>query len=487
MIKIVKVTGFAVILAFHAFASGSKATRSTANDVQSVEVTVYNSNLGLIKEQRKIKVGSGTGELRYVDVAAQINPVTVHIKPLSNANDFTVLEQNYEYDLISHQKLLDKYLGKKIKIIDWNEYKDRKTIVEAELLSSGFNQGFGGGGEVYKIDNEIYLGHPGTKVLPSLPDNLISRPTLSWLYRSKSAREYQLEVSYLTQGLNWSADYVFVVSAAKPTADISGWVTVNNHSGAAYKNAKLKLIAGNVNRVQPEMMPAPLARKEAMMMSNDAMGGGFEQSDVFEYKIYDLERPTTIKDNQTKQINLLEGRGLTIEREYITAAAGRSGRHFAQPASIDGFAKQPVNAYISFKNTKENRLGNPLPAGTVRLYTADAKGQQQFIGEDRIAHTPKDEQVRLKVGEVFDIVVERKQLNFVQRTSRMNETEWEIKVRNRKDENVTIGIIESAHGNWEITESTHKHTKIDANTLRFDVAVPKDKEVIVKYKVRVGI
>jgi len=490
MIKSVKIAIFAIILTSNAFASasgsGSKVIRSTANDAQSVEVTVYNNNLGLIKEKRKIKVGSGTGELHYIDVAAQINPVTVHIKPLSNASDFTILEQNYEYDLISQQKLLDKYVGKKIKIVDWNEYQDRKTVVEAELLSSGFNQGFGGGGEVYKIGNEIFLGHPGTKVLPSIPDNLISRPTLSWLYRSKTAREYQLEVSYLTQGLNWSADYVFVVSDTKPSADISGWVTVNNNSGAAYKNAKLKLVAGNVNQVQPEMMKA---RGSRVMPVNDAVYGGapqFEQSDVFEYKMYDLERPTTIKDNQTKQINLLEGRGLAIEREYITSAAGRSGRHFVQQG-VDGFTKQPVMAYISFKNTKENRLGNPLPAGTVRLYTADAKGRQQFIGEDRIDHTPKDENVRLKVGEVFDIVVERKQLNFTQRTSRQTETEWEIKVRNRKDENVTLGVIESAHGNWEITESTHKHTKIDANTMRFDVAVPKDKEVIVKYKVRVGI
>ncbi|MCL2689756.1 MAG: DUF4139 domain-containing protein [Chitinispirillia bacterium] len=501
MTKSAKIAIIAILLTSQAFAAGSgsdsksrsgsrsgsapKVIKSTAQDVRSVEVTVYNSNLGLIKEQRKIKVNSGTGELHYIDVAAQIKPVTVHIKPLNNANDFTILEQNYEYDLISQQKLLDKYVGQKIKIVDWNEYQDRKTVVEAQLLSSGFNQGFGGGGEVYKIGSEIYLGHPGTKVLPSIPDNLISRPTLSWLYRSRTAREYTLEVSYLTEGLSWSADYIFVLSDTKPTADISGWVTVTNHSGAAYNNAKLKLMAGNVNQVQPEMAAAYGTRMAAMSMDMGG-GGGFAQTDVFEYKMYDLERSTTIKDNQTKQINLLESRGLAIEREYITSAAGRSGRHFAQP-SADGFTKQPVSAYISFKNTKENRLGNPLPAGTVRFYTADAKGSQQFIGEDRIDHTPKDENVRLKVGDAFDIVAERKQLNFVQRTSRMNETEWEIKIRNRKEENITVGVIEMAHGNWEITESTHKHTKIDANTMRFDVAVPKGKEVIVKYKVRVGI
>jgi hypothetical protein len=484
MIKTINAAaGFAIILAFHTFASG--VTKSTADDVQSVEVTVYNSNLGLVKEQRKIKVSSGVGELQYVDVAAQINPVTVLIKPLFNAKEFTVLEQNYEYDLISHQKLLDKYLGKKIKIVDWNEYKDRKTTVEAELLSSGFNNGLGGGGEVYKIGNEIYLGHPGTKVLPSLPDNLISRPTLSWLYRSKSAREYQLEVSYLTHGLNWSADYVFVVSDAKSIADLSGWVTVNNHSGAAYNNAKLKLIAGNVNRVQNEAggrMRKSL--REDMDYAMPMAAPAFEQSDVFEYKIYDLERPTTIKDNQTKQINLLESRGLSIEKEYVTSPAGR---HYAKANKIDGTAKQPVTAYITFKNTKENRLGNPLPAGTIRMYMADVQGCQQFIGEDRIEHTPKDEQVRLKAGEAFDIVAERKQLDFSQKTSQMSETEWEIKIRNRKEENITIGIIENAYGNWEIIESTHKHTKIDANTLRFDVAVPKSKEVAVKYKIRVGL
>ncbi|MDR0305786.1 MAG: hypothetical protein LBI42_03000 [Chitinispirillales bacterium] len=479
----VKFVVFGLILAVGANASG--VTKSTSDDLQSVEVTVYNSNMGLIKEQRKIKVPGGDGELQYVDVAAQINPVTVNVKPLANAADFVILEQNYEYDLISHAKLLDKYIGKKIKIVDWNEYKDRKTTVEAELLSSGFGMA---GGEVYKIGNEIYLGHPGTKVLPSLPGNLISRPTLSWLYRNKTAREYQLEVSYITDGLNWNADYIFVVSDTKPVADLSGWVTVNNHSGGEYKNAKLKLIAGDVNRVQPVVMERRVGSAK-FAMNDMAMGAApeFSQSGVFEYHLYDLQRPTTIKDNQTKQINLLEARGLTVVKEYITRsdfAVSRGARINNNP---DGAVKQSVSAFLSFKNTKENRLGNPLPGGIIRLYTADAQGRQQFIGEDRIVHTPKDEEIRIKAGDVFDLVAERKQLDFQQRTSHMSESEWSVTIRNRKEENVTVGIIENAHGNWEIIESSHRHTKVNATTFRFDVPVAKGKEVTVKYKIRVGI
>jgi len=451
-------------------------SKSTSDDRQSVEVTIYNSNLGLVKEQRKINIPAGEGELQFVDVAALINPVTVHIKPLSGAGDFSVLEQNYEYDLISHAKLMDKYVGKQIKIIDNNEYQDRQNIIDATLLSAA-------NGEVYKIGGEIWLGHPGIKVLPELPGNLISRPTLSWIYRSKAAREYRLEVSYLTDGMNWNADYILSVADGKP-AGLSGWVTVNNQSGAAYKDAKLKLVAGEVNRA-PVVRPARnqmlkgVAYAEASM-ADDA--GGFGGSQVFEYHMYDLQRSTTIKENQTKQISLMDAQGVKVAKEYITAPSG--GNYYLYN-KVNGEQKQPVTAYLTFKNTKENKLGDPLPAGVVRIYTADAQGRQQFIGEDRITHTPKDEEIRLKVGEAFDIVAERTQLDFKQKTSRSTETDWKISLRNRKDEDITVKVQETANGQWSITESTHKHTKVSATMFRFDVPVAKGQEVVIKYKIKV--
>ena len=457
--------------------ASANPSKSTAADRQSVEVTIYNSNLGLVKEQRGVSVPAGEGELQFVDVAAQINPVTVHIKPLSNPGDFAVLEQNYEYDLISHAKLMDKYVGKQIKIIDNNEYQDRKDVIEATLLSAA-------NGEVYKIDDEIYLGHPGIKVLPELPGNLISRPTLSWIYHSRAAREYQLEVSYLTAGMNWNADYILAVADGKSAAGLSGWVTVDNKSGAAYEGAKLKLVAGEVNRAPQNDFRA---RKSVVGIGYGSgyasASSGFEQSQMFEYHIYDLQRPTTIKENQTKQISLMDAQGVNVVKEYITTPS-LWGDYYLY-SRIDGAAKQPVTAYLSFKNTKENKLGDPLPAGVVRIYTADAQGRQQFIGEDRITHTPKDEEVRLKVGEAFDIVAERTQMDFKQKTSRVNETEWMISVRNRKDEDVTVKVQENAGGQWSITESTHKHVKMSATMFRFDVPVAKGQEVVVKYKIKV--
>jgi len=457
--------------------SAAAPQTSTAADRRSIEVTVYNGNLGLVKERRVIKAAAGEGELRFSDVASQINPVTVHIKPLSNAADFAVLEQNYEYDLISHAKLLDKYVGKEIKIIDANEYQDRKDVVTATLLSAA-------NGEVYKIGNEIYLGHPGIKVLPELPGNLISRPTLSWIYRSKAARDYNIEVSYLTNGMGWSADYVLSVADGKAVGGLSGWVTVNNNSGAVYADAKLKLVAGEVNRVRNEFAPAPRMAKMAMapMAMADA-GAGFTESGMFEYHSYDLGRLVTIKENQTKQISLLEAQGVNVIKEYVTTPSNYNALLYN--SINEGAVKQPVTAYLSFKNTKENNLAVPLPAGTIRIYTDDAKGSRQFIGEDKINHTPKDEEIRLKVGEVFDIVAERTQVDFAQKTSKVTETEWKVSLRNRKEEDVTVKVQENAVGQWEVLEPSHKWTKVNATTFRFDVPVPKGQEVLVKYKIRV--
>jgi hypothetical protein len=284
--------------------------------------------------------------------------------------------------------------------------------------------------------------------------------------------------------MNWNADYILSVPAGNAGAGLSGWVTVTNRSGAAYDNAKLKLVAGEVNRAHQPRGKGIGARMEMDMVAMSAPPPGFAQSEVFEYHIYDLQRPTNIKDNQTKQISLMEAHGVTVVKEYVTSHAFIN--HY-NPRPAPGPVKQPVTVFLTFKNTKENKLGNPLPAGVIRIYTADNQGSQQFIGEDRIAHTPRDEEIRLRAGEAFDIVAERTQTDFKQITSNMFETEWTVAVRNRKDEDITVKVQETAHGNWEIRESTHKHVKVDANNFRFDVAVGKGKEVIVKYKIRLGI
>ena len=453
---------------------GVPHTRSTADEQVGVEVTVYNSNIGLIKDTRKVELPVGKGELWFMDVASGIMPVTVHAKSLNYPEKFSVLEQNYEYDLMNEQKLLDKYVGKKIKIIDRNEYQDRKEEVEATLLSN--NQG-----QIYDINGEIYLGHPGYKVLPAIPENLIAKPTLTWLFENKSESPHKLEVSYLTSNITWNADYIVVLNKDDTSADVSGWVTLDNKSGATYKDAALKLVAGEVHRVEGKLM----ARREmyADMLEAKVAAPQFEEKPFFEYHIYDLQRKTTIKDNQTKQVSLLEAAGAKTQKEFLVYGINTyfTSRYMEQNL------KQPVNVYVKFKNSKDNNLGMPLPEGIMRMYKQDDKGSLQFIGEDRIKHTPKDEEVKLKMGEAFDVVAERTQTDFKQLTTQLYETEWEITLRNHKDEDITVGIVEPLLGNWKMVNNSHPYNKVDAFTIRFDVKVPKDKEVKVKYRVRVGI
>ena len=467
LLSVVFVIGFSTVLL------AQPAIKSTIEDQTNVEVTVYNNNLGLVKDTRNIALPTGIAELRFMDVASAIMPVTVHIKSLNRPDDFFVLEQNYEYDLMDPNKLLDKYVGETIKIIDWNKYQDRKETVEAELLSNNK-------GQIYKINDEIYLGHPGYKVLPRIPENLIAKPTLTWLYKNTSNSPHSIEASYLTNQIGWKADYVLVLNQDDLRGGLSGWVTLNNRSGATYKDAKLKLVAGEVHRAPqaPDEM-----RYEGMLAGASRPKSGFQEKSFFEYHIYDLERRTTIKNNQTKQISLLEASDIKTEKELLVYGV----RTWYTRQYRENNPKQPVNVYIKFKNEKKNNLGMPLPAGIMRLYKEDDEKSLQFIGEDRIEHTPKDEEIRLKIGEAFDVVCERVQTDYKQITTRLHETEWEVTLRNHKEENVVVGIIEPLYGNWKVINNTHQYQKKDAFTIRFDVKVPKDKEVKVKYRIRVGL
>ena len=464
------------LLSTATLAFADNAAKSTLADQEAVEVTVYNNNLGLIKDTRKINLPAGEGELRFMDVASFIMPVTVHVKSINAPDDFAVLEQNYEYDLMNEEKLLDKYVGKKIKLTTWNQFQDRKETVDALLLSN--NQG-----QIYKINDEIYLGYPGTRILPAIPDNLIAEPTLTWMYNNTGKSPHQLEVSYLTNNISWKADYVLVLDQDDVQGDLSGWVTIDNKSGAIYKNAGLKLVAGEVNRVDEGMyLNKSMRARESMAMAG-AAADQFQEQGFFEYHIYDLQRKTTIKDNETKQISLLEAKKFKIKKELLVYGQ----QYYYTSRYNDRDLKQAVNVYVVFKNSQENHLGMPLPAGVMRLYKEDQGKKLQFIGEDKIQHTPKDEEVRLKIGEAFDVAAERRQTDFKQLTTQMYETEWEVTLRNHKKEDITVGIIEPLYGNWTIISNSHPFSKKDAFTIRFDVNVPKDQEVKVQYRVRVGL
>ncbi len=443
---------------------------STIQDQESVEVTVYNSNLGLVKDTRKIKLNKGDGQMQFMDVAAFIQPFTVAIRSLDAPQGFSILEQNYEYDLMNSTKLLDKYVGKKLKLVTHNQFQDKTETVEAELLSNN-------AGQIYRIGNEIHIGYPGQVILPSLPEDLIAKPTLTWLYQNNFASAQNIEVSYLTQNISWKADYIVVVDKNDAKADVSGWVTLDNKSGATYRNAKLKLVAGEVNRVNDG---DNYSRGNALAMRAVAESSvGFQEQSFFEYHLYDLQQPTTIKDLQTKQLRLLEANDAGITK--IFKVQGQNNYWYG-PYNQTG--KVPVQVMLQFQNSKDNHMGFALPAGTMRLYKADAQGSLQFIGEDAIKHTPKDEKVDLKIGEAFDVVAERVQTDY-QNINHGHESEWEVSIRNHKEEDIAVQILETIPGDWTVTSQSQRFTKVDAFTARFDVDVPKDGEVKVRYRVRI--
>ena len=462
----------AAVVAAAGAAAAEETVTSTVDDQKEIFVTVYNSNMGLVKDVREIALKPGVTELKFMGVAERINPTTVHIKSLVKPESLSVLEQNYEYDLLNPAKLLDKYLGEKVKIVDKNYYTGKEEVLEAELLSN--NQG-----SIYKINNEIHINPAGRVILPRLPDNLIAKPTLVWMLKNTLEKPQRVEASYLTDGISWKADYVLVLNKDDTRSDLTGWVTIDNQSGAAYNEATIQLVAGDVNRVQPPPAPRGVARgfAEAKAM----MADGFEEKAFFEYHIYTLGRKSTIKEKQTKQISLLEAADVPVRKKMIFYGAEYYYRNqYGKPVS-----NQKVGVYLDIENKKENNLGMPLPKGILRVYKADHEGRLQFVGEDQVNHTPKDEKVEVKMGEAFDVVGERTQKDWKKIADNVYEVAWEISLRNHKEQEAEVQVIEPIPGDWTLLESSHKSEKIEAHTLKYVVRIPKDKEEKISYRVRI--
>lgn len=460
-----------VIMPVMAFSQGGPATsQSTADERQEVSITVYNQNFGLVREVRSVGLGAGRVYLEFRDVSAQIEPETVSIKTLGDNGLLSVLEQNYRYDLLNPQKLLEKYVGRTIKVYRYNSVTGREEEYEAEVLS--VNQG-----PILKIGNEITYNFPGRFVFPEIPDNLMAKPTLVWLLDSERSRQ-QLDVSYLTRNLNWKADYVLVLNEDDTRGDLTGWVTLTNQTGTSYENARLKLVAGDVqrvggNRYQRRDLEALRA------VAEDA--AQFVEEGFFEYHLYTLQRPTTLLNNEQKQVTLLEANKVGIDKRLIFYGAS----HYYRGSYGQVVSNQKVGVYLDLANSEVNNLGMPLPRGIVRVYKADASGAQQFIGEDQIDHTPRDERVRIKMGEAFDVVGDRRQMEYRVLSSCTAESEWEVSVRNHKDTDAEVEMFEPVGGDWEILSSSHTPIKLDAHTFKFVVEVPARGEVKVTYRLRV--
>jgi hypothetical protein len=445
-------------------------SRETRSDVA---VTIYNQDLALVRDTREMQLPPGESSVRFEDVASRIDPRTVAIRSTTDPDKLSVVEQNYIYDLISPDKLMEKYVGREVELVETDNTLKTQTS-RATLLSTN-------GGYVYRIGDRIAVGHPGRVILPKLPEQLYARPTLLWKLQNAGPPKHNVEVAYLTGGISWAADYVAVVNADDTRADLTGWVTITNQSGARYDDATLKLVAGQVNRA---------AEPQQMMMEMSAMGKAaapaprFAEEAFFEYHLYTLDRRTTIGENETKQMRLLAGSGVALKKTFLIA-----GQPYWYRSRYGDLGHDlPVGVFLEFRNDAASRLGMPLPAGTVRLYKQDKSGAGQFIGEDRIQHTPKDEKVTLKIGEAFDIVASRTQTDYRAINLKPYDAEvaFEIRIRNHKDQPVVVTVREPLGGEWKVVESTHTPVKIDVGTLGFEVPVAKDGESVVRYRAQLA-
>jgi len=455
--------------------NGAGDSSTSLNDQTDLAVTVYNSNIALVRDVRQISIPSGSFRLKFMDIAASVNPATVHFRSLTDPTKLEVSEQNYEYDLLDPAKLLHKYVGKEITLE--RSYLDNNTTkreqIKATLLADN-------NGTVWKIGNDI-VTNPQVESyhFPDVPANLYDHPTLLMSLENSGAHKQQIETSYLAGGLTWNADYVLTVTRDDKAADLDGWVTIGNNSGTAFHNAKLQLVAGDLNRLPQPTRNDMMALSQAAPMAKAAPQ--FQQESFSEYHLYTLGRKTSVEDKETKQISLLQGTNVPVDKLFVVNGQNYYYRGQQNPGSP---IKDPVMVYYKFKNAEKAGLGMPLPAGNLRVYQKDSRGGVLFIGEDHINHTPKDEDITVHIGNAFDVVAERKQTDFKKIDTHVWEMEYEITLRNHKDTPIVVQVNEPIGGDWEMLSSTYKYTKTGAFAAQFDVPVEKDGTAVLKYRIR---
>ena len=450
-------------------------TLSTVADQQAVAVTIYNDNLALVKDARQVKLGRDLNRLAWREVSAQMRPETAQLRNVSNPGGFRLLEQNFDFDLLTPNKLLDKYVGREVTVIRTNPATGAETRETATVLSTN-------NGVVLKFADRIETGAPGRIAFPGVPDTLRDKPTLVISLLNPSAGPQNLELSYLTGGLSWRADYVAELNADDSALDLNGWVTLTNQSGAAYPNAKLQLVAGDLNRVA-DAQPVPRAMMAMAAKMEDA--AAMQQESLFEYHLYTLQRPTTLAENQTKQVALMSAMRVPVVKEFLLT--GADYYYSGQVGEIG--KKMKVGVFVDFKNKGEG-LGIPLPKGVIRVYKKDSQGNAQFVGEDRIDHTPRNETLRLKLGDAFDVTADKKQTAFqkLAGTGRYNyvfESAYEIVLKNAKSEPVTVTVREPMPGDWTMVSESQPHLKAASGTAEWKVKVPADGQTTLTYRARV--
>jgi hypothetical protein len=468
----------AVAAAFVFSAQGAqKEAASTLADQQSVAVTIYNENLALIKDTRRIALDAGINRLALREVSARMRPETASLRSLTHPGTLSLLEQNFDFDLLTPAKLLEKYVGREVRVFRVNRKTGVESFETATVLAAN-------GGVVLRIGDRIETGLPGRIVYDGVPPNLRDRPTLVTELQSSRAGQQTVELSYLSSGLAWKADYVAELNASDSSLDLNGWVTLTNTSGTSYPNARLQLVAGDVNRVRDEMRYA--AKAMSAVRAEAPAPRQMAEESLFEYHLYTLQRPTTIADNQTKQVALLGASAVPVRKELVL-----QGNDYYYRSSVGGIGqKMKVGVFVQFENREASHLGLPMPKGVVRVYKKDGAGNAQFIGEDSIDHTPKNESARLKLGEAFDVTADKKQSDFKRREpfaawTYVYESAYEIVLKNAKKEAQTVMVREPVPGDWRMLEESARHAKVAAGTAEWKIDVPAEGSATLKYRVLV--
>jgi hypothetical protein len=450
--------------------------RSTLNDQVSVAVTIYNRDLALVKDRRRVQLPPGGLDLALRDVSARIKPQTAILRGLTPGSDLRVIEQNFDFDLLTPAKLLEKFVGERVGVIKTHPTTGEETEEEAEVLSAAE-------GPVLRIGERIETGVPGRIVYREVPANLRERPTLVIKLENGLEAPQELELAYLTGGLSWKADYVGELSAGEDRIDLTGWVTLNNQSGTSYRDARLQLVAGDVNLVEEPVPPRFRgATPVAAMQAEVAM----VEEPLLEYHLYTLALPTTIADNQTKQVALLAANRIPVRKEL--RFDGDGGDYRRQRGEIG--VKLKAGVFIELENRDASNLGIPLPKGIVRIYQDDARGNAQFVGEDEIDHTPKNETVRLKLGEAFDVTARKVQTDFKKLSGTgpwqyQFESAYRLEIKNAKPDPVTVQVREPIPGDWQMLEESHPHEKTSADSALWQLDVPAEGATTLTYRVRV--
>jgi hypothetical protein len=459
------------------FAIETDEIRSTLQDQQKVAVTIYNDNLALVKDQRKTQLKNGQFTLAFRDVSAQIRPETALLRSLGNSGKLSVVEQNFDFDLLTPAKLLEKYLGKSVSIIRTNPASGAESSEQAQVLSVN-------NGVVLKIGDRIETGIPGRIVYADVPANLRDRPTLVMSLNNTGNTQQEIELSYLTGGLGWKADYVVELNSSDDKLDLSGWVTLTNTSGATYRNAQLQLVAGDVNQVRPEMRQ--YSRDRVYEMAKVAAAPRMEEESLLEYHLYSLDHLTTLAENQTKQVSLLSAANVPVRKELLL----RGADYYYQSSYGELGQKMKVGVFVEFDNKESSHLGLPLPKGIIRVYKKDNAGNAQFVGEDRIDHTPKNEKVRLKLGDSFDVTADKKQTDFKKlpaptKGNYLYESAYEIVLKNAKKEAINVTIQEPIPADWKVLQESSAHEKATSNTAVWNINVPAEGKATLTYRVLV--